>query len=230
MLKASVSSGRSPQLEHQLEHCLIGNCLYLYEDGTEEELDVVAGISDVGTTWGTYQRFTELGKHLSMHHSMTSCFHPNDWGISSKPPDIYAARFQESLLVYFGLMDATRGLPSHQTDALEISEKRCCAYFPPLRPANYYPTIEFEEDSPTTPSERRDSPSIPLSLPPQMQASQTNNDTNPNPNPNPNHNCRQYRPQSSRHRIPPRNSSPGMFPKPEPEPEIYWKIYLLTSK
>ena len=72
---------------------------------------MACGISDVATSWSschprvTGSVYNELGKLLSRHYSAANntCLHANDWGISAKPPEIYGARFQESLCLYFGV-------------------------------------------------------------------------------------------------------------------------------
>ena len=80
-----------PGREETLSHNYLGTCFF---DGTQ--YDLVGGLSDIGTEYALYQRLTECGKHMSCHNSQTKCCHPNDWGISAKPPAIYAARFEES--------------------------------------------------------------------------------------------------------------------------------------
>jgi len=102
----------------------VGKCFYM-----GEEFEVAVGISDVATLWGRYQRVTEFGKLLTCHTSRTTkglFFHANDWGLSAKPPAVFATRFEEALCIYFGC-----------PKELEESEKaRCCV--PPKRPPNYY--------------------------------------------------------------------------------------------
>jgi len=97
--------------EIQFADSRIGVCKYrLPGTDTFEEFEVACGISDVATSWSRYPRVTgsvynELGKLLSRHYSAANntCLHANDWGISAKPPEIYGARFQESLCLYFGV-------------------------------------------------------------------------------------------------------------------------------
>ena len=106
----------------------IGVCYYRAPGADHhEEYEVAVGISDVATLWGRYQRVTELGKLLSFHNSRTQFgLHANDWGLSAKPPSIFAQRFEESLCIYFGC-----------PKALDENEMvRCCMN--PSRPANYY--------------------------------------------------------------------------------------------
>jgi len=136
-----------PSRDTVLRPTLLGKCWY---DG--QELELVGGISDVATNWGLYQRFTEFGKHLSKHQSVTRWCHLNDWGVSSKPPTVYANRFEESLRLYFNVeLDNLVGSTLHN-----LSE--------PLRPTMYYlnngeaQAPDFENDARV--SEGSDSPTL----------------------------------------------------------------------
>jgi len=107
----------------------IGRCYYKEPGSTQyEEFEVACGISDVATLWGKYQRVTELGKLLSCHYSSSNktWLHPNDWGLSAKPPHLFANRFEESLCIYFNC----------ELEVQDAELKRCC--IPPARPEYYY--------------------------------------------------------------------------------------------
>ena len=146
-----VAAARSLQPEQELPPGraeilapnFLGTCEFdVTGNGEYETFDLVGGISDVGTQWGYYQRFTELGKHMSCHHSMTKFMDVNDWGISAKPPDIYATRFEESICVYLGV-------PCYEDDFIRRhnASKRCCQLCSRTIPDTYYPDHESDPES-----------------------------------------------------------------------------------
>lgn len=119
-----------------LKNTRIGTCYFTTEEGHEEAFEVVAGIADVATRWGISPALNEVGKVLSRHKSCanTSWIHANDWGVSAKPPGIYAERFKECMALYF-----TSDCNAQEPEWEEARTRKAVRYFfQRAVPDNYY--------------------------------------------------------------------------------------------
>ena len=107
-LRALCESAESMLLSHPendtvsrgilLADSVVGKCVY---EGPEYEL--ACCIIDLASTWGMAQQMTELWKMGSQTGGATKWCRWNDWGISAKPPNIYAERFIRSISDYFNV-------------------------------------------------------------------------------------------------------------------------------